>query len=170
MSKDFSNGNKHGHEDGKQGENRLASRAFKRFLQIDQILPGAENRHDEYRRGYLTGFEDEVRVIHTDSLTHSQNQGIKTMAKSFAHQTQLLSELKTFLGQFQQRLESVSNSYRNKIELLHDEGELMDETYRDFVQEQLEPTQDLIKKLIEHIEYNDIPAVQKAINDIEPFL
>lgn len=93
------------------------------------------------------------------------------MAKTnYAYQTELLMQLKSFLGQFQERLESASNSYQKKVDNLHGEGGLMDETYRDFVKEQLEPTRDLINKLIEHIEHNDIPAVKKAIRDIEHLL
>jgi hypothetical protein len=88
---------------------------------------------------------------------------------NYAYQIDLLNQLKSFLGQFQERLKIESNNYKNKVDELHGEG-LMDETYRDFVEQQLEPTRDQLKKLIEHIENEDIPAVEKAIRDIEPFL
>ncbi len=59
---DFAKGNALGRGDGKAGENRLPSRAAERLLHIGSYLPGAENRDDEFRRGYIDGFDDEVRL------------------------------------------------------------------------------------------------------------
>lgn len=73
MAKDFSKGDQLGHEDGKNGDNRLALRALQRIAtNPSSWLPGAENRDNEFRRGYLTGFEDEVRRPHviTESVTN----------------------------------------------------------------------------------------------------
>lgn len=221
MSKAFSQGNQDGHEDGKTGDNHLAKRAFKRLFNPLSYAPGAENRDDEYRRGYLAGFEDEVRVkqvipvdpantgaamldnqgrgqILDDSRIEKPNQrnqensggalhtatdqimqqtrantaallgANSTMAQtSYAHQIELLEELKKYLGDFQERLMGVSANYQRKVDALHSEGGLMDETYRDYVEQQLEPTLTLISKLVEHIEDNDIPAVLSEIAELE---
>ena len=53
MSRDYAKGLADGRTDGQTGDNHLPSRALKRLFQPDQLLPGAENRHDQYRKGYL---------------------------------------------------------------------------------------------------------------------
>ena len=170
MSKDFSNGNQHGHEDGKTGDNRLASRSVKRLFKADQVILGAENRHDEYRRGYTTGFEDEVRTKKVTTENHNSTGNLPMSSEqSFAHQIELLENLNQYLENFQERLLGVSANYQKKVGELH-EGGLMDETHRDFVEQQLEPTQAMIQQLIEHIGDNNLPAVKREIAYLEPKL
>ena len=177
MTKDFSKGNQHGHEDGKEGDNHLAMRSVKRLFQPDQLLPGAENRHGEYRRGYLTGFEDEVRVTHVTvssapATPSSANPGASAMshATSYAYQIELLQHLKQYLADFQERLLGVSANYQRKVDELHGEGGWMDETHRDFAENQLDVTRAMIANLVNHIAENDIPAVEREIGRLEPFL
>ncbi|WP_295386132.1 hypothetical protein [uncultured Thiodictyon sp.] len=171
MSQDFAIGNQHGHEDGRGGDNRLAARAARRLLDLGSYLPGAENRDDEYRRGYLAGFEDEVRVQRVTPAAPGTPRptGAAAMsnATSFAHQIELLQSLRHYLSEFQERLQGVSANYQRKVDALHAEGGLMDETYRDLVEQQVSETRALIERLVEHIGANDIPAVQREIGYLE---
>jgi hypothetical protein len=57
-------------------------------------------------------------------------------------------------------------NYERKVESLREAG-MMKETYEHYLEEQLFPTQTLIQRLVEHIEANDIPAVQRAIQHLE---
>jgi len=72
MSKDYSKGYKQGQQDGANGDNNLAMQSFKRlFTEVGSWLPGADNRGDQFRAGYLAGFEDKIRVIQTDNTPRS---------------------------------------------------------------------------------------------------
>lgn len=90
-------------------------------------------------------------------------------ANAFAGQIELLQNLRQYLLDFQERLDMVSQKYASKLEALHEAG-LMDEIHRDFVEEQLEPTRAMIRHLINHIGYNDIPEVEKLISRLEEWL
>jgi hypothetical protein len=103
MNRDYNDGLQNGHTDGQGGENRLPSRALKRLFQPDQLLPGATNRHDEYRRGYVQGFEDETRLktaatslsqqpyhplnIHTNPETAMSTQDLRHNVPTQVHQS-----------------------------------------------------------------------------------
>lgn len=80
MAKDYSNGYTQGQEDGKDGDNKLAMRSFKRLLNIGTWLPGAENRDAQFRTGYLAGFEDKVRIRQT--ITPEENAMPDTQGRS----------------------------------------------------------------------------------------
>ena len=66
MAKDYSKGYTQGQTDGKDGDNKLAMRSFKRlFTDIGSWLPGFDNRDAQFRTGYVAGFEDKVRIRQT---------------------------------------------------------------------------------------------------------
>jgi len=172
VSKDYSKGNKDGHEDGKTGDNRLALRGAKRLLNIGSYLPGAENRDGQYIKGYVAGFQDEVRVSNVklapqgQSSTRPTGEQAMSNATSFAHQIELLLNLKQYLLDFQERLLGVSANYQRKVDALHGAG-LMDETYRDFVEREVETTRAMITRLVDNIGASDIPAVEREIAYLE---
>ena len=129
----------------------------------------SQGRIDQYTEGYQTGLRDQIRTIHTSCPLPSHRSGDTTIsnATSFAHQIELLQELQQYLSDFQERLLGVSANYRNKVDALHGEGGLMDETYRDYVEQQLEPTRAMIQQLVDHIGESDIPAVKREIAYLE---
>jgi len=100
------------------------------------------------------------------ATVHSILTGESFMSNSFAHQKELLFNLKSYLSQFQQRLIGVSASYQSKLDELHAAG-MMDETYQSFLENELAQTQAMIRNLVEHIGGNDIPKVQKEIDFLE---
>jgi len=85
---------------------------------------------------------------------------------SFAHQIELLQELKQYLSDFQDRLVGVSLKYQRKVEELHQAG-MMDETYSRYTENELTETQALMARLVEHIDANDIPKVESEISYLE---
>lgn len=101
------------------------------------------------------------------TATHSTLRGGSSMsATSFSHQIELLQNLKQYLGDFQERLLGVSANYQRKVDELHGAG-MMDETYARYVENELAQTQDLIRRLVEHIDANDIPKVESEISYLE---
>jgi hypothetical protein len=165
MSKEYKKGYNHGDSDGKKGENNLASRTAKRLLNPTFYLLGAKNRDDQYISGYKAGFEDRIRTKQVNITNKSNETGNNSMSNttSFAHQVELLVELKQYLSSFQERLLSVASNYESKVEAMHGAG-MMDETYQRFSENELEETRALIQQLVEHIGDNDIPAVEQEIN------
>lgn len=179
MAKDYSKGQKLGQQDGATGDNKLAFRSFKRLItEVGSWLPGADNRDAEFRAGYKDGFRDRVRTLQTTpaetatSSTHRnrQNQpangGSMSHSTSFRHQVELLQGLKQYLSDFQERLLGVSSNYQRKLDELHSAG-LMDETYKRYVERELAETQAMIKRLVDHIDANDIPTVERETSYLE---
>jgi len=172
MAKDFYEGYKLGALDGKSGDNKLASRSFKRLVsKIGSWLPGAENRDAQFREGYLTGFNDKVRTIQTSNIAPNNTTlpatgGTMSSSTSFSHQVELLLGLKQYLNDFQDRLSGVSANYERKLNELHGAG-LMEETYQRYSANELTQTKAMIARLIEHIEQSDLPAVNKEIAYLE---
>lgn len=115
-------------------------------------------------------FSSESDVTSKQSNPPIQGNASMSNAMSFAHQIELLQNLKQFLSEFQDRLIGASANYQNKVDRLHGEHGLMDETYRDYVEQQLEPTRQMIARLVEHIGDSDIPAVEREIAYLEPKL
>jgi len=103
---------------------------------------------------------------HVKTATNSILTGGSPMSNSFAHQKELLLNLKQYLTQFQERLLGVSSSYQNKLDELHGAG-MMEETYKRYVENELAQTQSLIKNLVDHIGASDIPKVQKEIEYLD---
>jgi hypothetical protein len=105
------------------------------------------------------------KLTQTITQSISQTTGGHSMSgdQNLAHQIELLQHLKAYLGEFQERLLGVSANYQRKVDHLHDEARLMDESYRRLVEHGLEPTRSLIRQLVDHISENDIPAVEREI-------
>ncbi len=163
-----------GKADGQSKNKRLAVHAFKQLFKPGTWLPGAESRLQQAYSGYEDGFKDAVRFINvqaapqaapsaSNSNTHPTNSSMST---SYRTQTELQQNLKSWLHKLTEHLDSVSKSYIQKVEQLHSEG-MMDETHRDYVQNYLDPTRDRINRLIQHIEAQDIPAIEQEIRRLE---
>lgn len=105
---------------------------------------------------------------HVQSTTHHVLSGESSMssATSFAHQVELLQQLKQYLSDFQERLLGVSQNYQRKVEAQHMAG-MMEETYERFVERELAETQTLIQRLVDHIGAEDIPAIEREIAYLE---
>jgi hypothetical protein len=145
MNRDYAEGLKHGHTDGKGGDNNLPARAAKRLIKLDQLLPGATNRHDEYTRGYKQGNEDEQRVRMAAASGSLSNLSIQEMSMStsdvrnhvpnqvhgvmggggqtrIAEQLEMLYGLKQYLQAFQEKLNTQSFFYQKKVDELAGDG------------------------------------------------
>ncbi len=90
-------------------------------------------------------------------------KGEQSMSQgSYSHQIELLQNLQSYLGEFQERLLGVSSNYARKVDNLHAEG-MMLETYERYAENELQETQQLIRRLVDHISQSDIPAVKRAV-------
>ena len=190
MNNDYSKGMLHGHTDGKVGDNNLPSRAAKRLLKLDQLLPGAENRHDEYRRGYMQGFEDESRIraaSESVSLTISPLQEISMSTNDVRHnvpsqvhgivsgsgggqprfdmQLEMLRNLKQYLQAFQEKLNTQSTFYQKFVDDLSGDGMIV-EMHQKIEIEMMQTRQNL-QNVISQIEGSDLPEVNKWIAYLE---
>lgn len=176
MSNTFKNGSKRGRTDAAFGHDDLPSKQSKPI--IDPPIKDAQplTLEQEYRSGYVLGqqyaalkLQRQPQSIVTPQLSKKEGGAIVGNANAFAGQIELLQNLRQYLLDFQERLDMVSKKYASKLEELHDAG-LMDEIHRDFLEEQLEPTRNTIRHLINHIGYNDIPEVEKLISRLEEWL
>jgi hypothetical protein len=170
-------GQQAGYRDGRQGIPQLPSHPTEPVIQVNPQTLDSNVPEDEYRLGYIAGFDEAVGgqravVQKTDFIPSNTPTGGNAVseATNFGYQIELLYNLKQYLTDFQERLLGVSANYQRKVDALHNEGGMMDEIHRDFVEQQLEPTRMLIARLVEHIGDNDIPAVQTMIQRLEEFL
>lgn len=82
MSKTYAQAYVLGQKDGASGQDRLSWRAFARMLSNPgSYLPGAQNRDDQWIKGYRQGFEDKVRVQQVAPVTQ-QAMGLDSAAPS----------------------------------------------------------------------------------------
>ena len=125
---DFENGVEHGHEDRAAGKgNCLASRSLKRALSLDQLLPGAENRHDQYRGGYVKGQTDDLTWINVASgaTMGSQIGGGKggcMSADSIERQLQMLHVTKENLKALKKHIGELRDQYKSQINHAENNG------------------------------------------------
>jgi hypothetical protein len=175
MSDKSERGKRKGFLDARERKYQISPRATEPWVHVVPETLESNVPEDEYRLGYAAGFDeaiggDRLTLKHTELITNTPMTGATNVpnATSYAYQIELLENLKQYLTDFQERLLAVSANYQRKVDALHDEGGLMDETYRDFVEQQLEPTRVMIARLVEHIGNYDIPAVQNEINYLEP--
>jgi len=90
------------------------------------------------------------------------------MAKqtSYAHQIQLLIDLKSYLNNLQDRLNHVSMQYWSKSNDISQAG-MFEETYSKFVQEYVYDTNQKIKDVVRQINERDIPFIEQQIAYLE---
>ncbi len=198
MSRDYAKGLADGHTDGQTGDNHLPSRALKRLFQPDQLLPGAENRHDQYRKGYLQGHEDETRLrsaaaslnhqpliqepsdMSTHDLRHSVPQSVHNTlispsatytsggGGSIEEQLVLLQRMREYLHTLSHFLDSQSNAYQSRVDQVGGDG-LLREMHND-IDNDMQHTRQRLRQMILEIEGNDIATVGRWINKLESLL
>lgn len=193
MNKDYTHGLADGHADGQTGDNRLPSRALNRLFQIDQLLPGAENRHDQYRKGYVQGNEDEGRLrsaaaslnhqplmpepnMSTHDLRHSVPQSVHNTltyptpggGSSIEEQLQLLRRMQEYLNTLNDFLDNQSNVYQSKADQVGGDG-LLREMHND-IANNMQHTRQRMRQMILEIESNDMATVGRWIGKLESLL
>jgi len=131
-----------------------------------------------FQDGYNTGYTDGLRKKNqifanenntVDNLTLNKNLKTTNMSKqtSFAYQIELMEALKSYLDKFQDRLGAVAQNYENRVNDLYESGGMMHETYEDFYTNYLEVTKSKIQDLIDQINDEDIPFVERQIDYFE---
>ena len=115
---------------------------------------------------YKVDNDSTINVEELSSRATGDYKNMSTEATSYAYQIELWQDLKSYLYQFQERLQGVSNKYQNKVNDLREAG-MMREDYVRFSENELAHTQQMISGLVEHINNYDIPKVQKEIAELE---
>jgi hypothetical protein len=133
---------------------------------------------DTYNQGYNDGYETAMKSrlvsemsqnepIKTEIINNNINLNSRNMAQgqlSFAYQIELAEDLKRYLHGFQEKLGAIANHYKNKYENL---GNVMMAEYHEEFSENFENTIQIISNLIDQINDNDIPHVEKYIDNLE---
>ncbi len=176
---DYNRGFKKGREDALQDNDKWNLKAgFEMGFSLKHAIHG-KYALDTFTKGYNAGYESGLKEKHTINKTvdytetnkfnTNNNLKHKTMARqtSFAHQLELMEALKSYLNGFQERLGAVAQNYESRVSELYDAGGMMDETYEDFYNNYLEVTKSKIQNLINQINEEDIPFVEKQIDYLE---
>lgn len=119
-----------------------------------------------YWYSYIHSYQHSITVspaIHTTTGTRRMNQ------HSLKHQLELLHLLQKYLLELQQAFAGVSRAYEVRVQQLSEAG-LSKEQYDSLVKDALQPTQDKIKKLIQHIESHDVNHARKLIKATEEYM
>ena len=200
MNKDFAQGLVDGHADGQTGDNRLPSRALKRLFQSDQLLPGATNRHDQYRKGYVQGNEDEGRLrsaaasvnqrslskemsMSTQDLRHSVPQSMHNILSNQApgvgggfstggHSIEEQLQLLHRMREYLHTLNEFLDKQSNVYQSRVDQvgGEGLLREMHNEIDNDMQHTRQRLRQMILEIESNDMATVSRWINKLESLL
>jgi hypothetical protein len=135
---------------------------------------------DTYNKGYNDGYETAMKAklvsevsqnapIKSEIINNNNNHISTSMAKrnsqhSFAFQIELAEDLKRYLHGFQDRLGVIAENYKTKYENL---GNVMMEEFHEQFSENYEDSIKIISDLVDQINDNDIPYVEKYIDYLE---
>jgi hypothetical protein len=129
---------------------------------------------DGYNTGYTDGLRKKNQIFAIEdhaNVGSILNNNLKTsnMSKqtSYAYQIELMEALKSYLDKFQDRLGAVAQNYENRVNDLYESGGMMHETYEDFHTNYLEVTKSKIQDLIDQINDEDIPFVERQIDHLD---
>ena len=181
---DFDKGYKDGLKQAREGKKKNFSdfsklRAFFSSNALDTYIDGVN-------RGYTDGLREKHLVHQTAPLvsdeqrqqtkqqprtTGRQNIAAKThrgntMNPIIANQIETLRNLKAFLKQFNDSLQTGSERYQRFLDDLADQ-QLDAQVYERYQSEFLDETKKRIHDIIENIESNDIPYIERIIGHLE---
>jgi hypothetical protein len=173
------NNYQHGSETAKadDGENKLALRALQELAKNGfGLIPGAQNREDEFRRGYSETYEALARDAQRDVPVHETSstaanspstQGGSTMAtnQTVEQQIALLKEMGRYIWQLKNALEQASTTYDTAMKGM--EGRGMDATVSQFYDVHVVPLQNHLKLAEDGLADEALPSLQKIIQYLE---
>ena len=171
-----SNDYKRGFDDGKADAMAEKDKNYNRSGMSLKFAIHGSPAIDTYNKGYNAGYETAIKSkltsevsqtqpIRTEIINNSNNHKINSkMADSKEFQLELAEDLKSYLHGFQERLGIIADKYKNKYENL---GNVMITEFHEEFSENYENTIKIISDLVEHINDNDIPHVEKYINWLE---
>jgi hypothetical protein len=184
MSKTFSDAYKLGQSDGEEGENKLPTRAWVRSLtHIGSYLPGAENRDDEWVKGYRQGFEDKVKQVNVKVQPDKEVTMNSNETMSFPNQLPETSPMGGSQGTnaFAYRIAIARNLYEQTTHLrnflfqtdadfrnLFSQHELLaGEFFNDLLTYHLRPRVQQISELANQVQTQDQPKIQSLVEKYE---
>lgn len=182
MSKTYSDGYALGQKDGANGENRLPARAWVRSLtHLGSYLPGAQNRDDEWIKGYRQGFEDKVRQINVSqpgrgiAMESMENRGFSEImgttptggdhgTNTFTHRIAVARNLYEQTVGLQHFLLQTGNDFQS---LFSRHALLAGEFFDDLLMYHIRPRVQQIASLAESVQVQDQPKLQALIQKYE---
>jgi len=172
-----------GYKDGLTQARECRQKNFFNFSKLKAFF--SSNALDTYidgvNQGYLDGLREKHLVhqisplINDEQRNHIKQQFQKpaqsvnkggVMNPIIANQIETLQNLKAFLNQFNENVESASNQYQQYLDDLADQH-LDAEIYQRYQSEFLDETKNRIHNIVDNIESNDIPYIQKLIAHFE---
>lgn len=167
------------------GENKLASRSIKEFAKNGLgLIPGAKNREDEFRKGYVETNQQIIRDAQRDVPIHESNelshvgkgaasrstktqQGKQTMAsnRSVDEQIEMLKEMGRYIWALKGALEEASINYEREIKGM--EGRGMDATVGRFYDVHVIPLLNHLKLAEDGLSDEALPSLKKIIDHLE---
>lgn len=178
-SNDFDKGYKDGLTQAREGrqKNFLSFSKLKAFFSSNAL----ETYIDGVNQGYLDGLKEKNLVHQTAKLTddtqrdrlkqefHKQAQPASKgnpMNPIIAHQIETLRNLKAFLNQFNEHMQSSSERYQKFLDDLADQ-QLDAQIYERYQSEFLDETKSRIASIISKIETEDIPYIERLVGHLE---
>lgn len=175
MSKSYSEGYTLGQQDGAGCENRLPARAWMRLAHVGSYLPGAENRDDEWRKGYRQGFEDRVRQVNVvqrsgeTAMGLNQSGGMGAAAagggtNTFAHRIAVARSLYEQALRLQRFVEQTGEDF-GALFSRHDV--LVGEFFNDLLTYHIRPRMQQLYDLAESVQTQDRPRIAALVEKYE---
>ena len=138
--------------------------------------PDALNSYTEgYNKGYGDGCydrnsKDKPQKVYTkDNTITKGNTNNNSHMVSYRKQIERLHELLSAVEKYKEIVESTNAKYKSIVENLHEYG-LPDEMMEKMEEENFEPIGDAINSIIQIIEENTIPAINRDIDKLEDLL
>jgi hypothetical protein len=161
------------------GENKLTARALEEFARNGfGLMPGAQNREDEFRRGYSETYETIARdaqrnvpvqitsqVTATDFIQSTQGDFTMATNQTVEQQIAILKEMGRYIWQLQNALQEASNNYDQQMKSM--EGRGMDATVSDFYNIHVVPLRNHLRLAEDGLTDEALPSLQKIIKYFE---
>ena len=179
-SDDYLRGFNEGKDDALAGNNKHNWKVrFKASLSVKSAIHGS-NAIRTYYQGYNAGYDttmkskiasevSQTQPIRTEIINNSNNHIINSnmpqnQITRIQFQLELAEDLKSYLHGFQERLGVIADKYKNKYENL---GNVMIPDFHEEFTENYENSIKIISDLVNQINENDIPHVERYIDWLE---
>jgi hypothetical protein len=167
------------------GENKAVKRVLEEFARNGfGLIPGAQNREDEFRRGYTETYDTLTRdaqrnvPVHdttgasplpTQSASSPQttqgNSAPMATNQTVEQQIELLKEMGRYIWELKNALETASNTYDKQMKGM--EGRGMDATVTQFYTVHVVPLQKHLQLTQDGLKDEALPSLKKLIQYLE---
>lgn len=161
------------------GENKLTARALEEFARNGfGLMPGAQNREDEFRRGYSETYETIARdaqrnvpvqitsqVTATDFIQPTQGDFTMATNQNIQQSIELLHEMGRIVRNYKDALSDARIAFENEIK--NRVGQGMDATVNDFYENHVADVSKRIKSSEDYLIDEALPKLWDIIQILE---